>query len=145
MSRLHATTTTKAWHGWKKGWSICWQKFASAVVNLPVFEKRFRSDCLLSAIAQMSVHLQKSPAVRIRYFLQENHDPDFGDVDSFMKSTIREIIKSRDVEALSRFLQDNFELSLTDMHLRFILEQASSVGGPADDPWTDSTWRMWLK
>lgn len=62
-----------------------------------------------------------------------------------MKPTIREIIKARDLDALARFINESFDLSLSHDRVRSILEQAVGAGGPADDPWSDSTWRMWLK
>src|SRR5262245_17655303 len=62
-----------------------------------------------------------------------------------MKPSIPEIMKNGDVAALARFLKDNFDLIVADAHLQSILRQAASVGGPANDPWTESTWCMWLK
>lgn len=49
------------------------------------------------------------------------------------------------MNALARVLKDSFNLSVSDAHLRSILDQATSAGGPPDDPWTEGTWRMWLK
>jgi hypothetical protein len=62
-----------------------------------------------------------------------------------MKHTLREILQTRDLPGLARYVADQLGVMLPESRLRFLLDQAAEVGGPAHDPWTDSTWRMWLK
>jgi len=62
-----------------------------------------------------------------------------------MTLTIREIIKTRNVDALADYLRDNVGVIVAKDHASVILDQAAKVGGPAHDPWSESTWRMWLK
>jgi hypothetical protein len=62
-----------------------------------------------------------------------------------MKPTIPVIMKSANLEALANYLNDNLGLTVTNDHLIYIVEQAGKAGGPQHDPWSESTWRMWLK
>jgi hypothetical protein len=62
-----------------------------------------------------------------------------------MKPAIREIVNTRDRDALGAYIRDNLGLIVTDAHLDYIMEQATRAGGPEHGAWSDSTWRMWLK
>lgn len=62
-----------------------------------------------------------------------------------MALSIRQIIKTRNVDAFADYLRDNVGVTVAKVHLSAILDQAAKVGGPDHDPWSESTWRMWLK
>ncbi|MBV9124828.1 MAG: hypothetical protein JO112_15850 [Planctomycetes bacterium] len=62
-----------------------------------------------------------------------------------MKGMIREIMRTQDMDTLAEYLRERFGLALNQAHLQSILEQASRVGGPEHDPWSESTWSTWLK
>src|SRR5579862_5860565 len=62
-----------------------------------------------------------------------------------MKRTVREIMKTRDITGLAEYIRGNLGLTVTDAHAHYIMDQAARVGGPQHDPWSESTWCMWVK
>jgi hypothetical protein len=62
-----------------------------------------------------------------------------------MKRTIQVIVKARDQAALAAYLRDHFGLAVSEAHLGAIIEQAGHAGGSDASPWSDATWRLWLK
>lgn len=62
-----------------------------------------------------------------------------------MKTTARELLISRNVDGLVVYLRENFGMSIREASLQEVITQAALVGGPPHDPWSESTWRMWLK
>lgn len=62
-----------------------------------------------------------------------------------MKTPLRQLIRQQDADGLARYCRETFQASLTEQQARAILDHARSVGGTADQPWSDSTWKMWLK
>jgi hypothetical protein len=54
-------------------------------------------------------------------------------------------MRTQDMGALAEYLRERLGLTVNQAHLQSLLEEASRVGGPEHDPWSDSTWSMWLK
>jgi hypothetical protein len=62
-----------------------------------------------------------------------------------MKATARALLRSGNMRGLAEYIRENFGMTIGEACLQDVIAQASEVGGPPHDPWSESTWRMWLK
>lgn len=67
-----------------------------------------------------------------------------------MQSQVGELLRSRDFVTLARIMEDRWGIVATVETLEHIHDIAFrhpsiAVGGAGDDPWSDSTWLLWIK
>jgi hypothetical protein len=67
-----------------------------------------------------------------------------------MSRRIPELLKTKDFAALSQLMQERFDLEASQASLEYIrylaLDHPRAVaGGSPEDPWSDSSWLVWLK